>query len=176
MVAPPAQAPTRSGFRALDLAGVLALLALASGVIAPALAHRDALRRDEQRLALLRRVQDAIERHHLDTGAWPAGDPATVAGGWDASHDGAFLQVLVARGYLEASVRDPLDDERHHFRYQVFPRGSCACAAAGEFYVLGIRAFETEVFAARRPGGLPCPHRDWSRDMAHVTSGGLQGG
>ncbi len=164
-----------SGFRALDLAGVLALFALGAGVVAPALAHRAALRRDGERLELLQRVQDAIERHRLERSAWPAGDPVTVAGGWDASHDGEFLPALVELGYLDERVHDPLEDEHFHFRYRVFPHGSCACADSGEFYVLGIRGFETEFYAARRPGGLRCPHRDWSREFAHVTGGGIDG-
>lgn len=174
MRSPPAQACARAGFRALDLAGLLMLLALAAGVVVPAFEHHGAVRRDSERLERLQHIHDGIERHWLDRGAFPAGDG--LADGWDVSHDGDFLPVLVELGYLEQALRDPLESERFHFVYRHSPAGSCACAREGGFYVLGIRRFETEWFAARRPGGVPCPHRDWPRDLAHVTGGGLRGG
>jgi hypothetical protein len=163
-------------FRARDLAAVLVLLALAAGVVVPAIEHRAAARRDAQRLERVRHLQDAIERYRAETGAWPAVDAAEARDGWDASHDGAFLPALVERGLLVRGSGDPLDDERFHFRYRVFESGTCACAGPDGFYVLGIARFETERFAARRPGALRCPHRAWSRELAHVAGGGIDGG
>ena len=166
----------RARFGARELAATLALLALAAGVVTPELRHRAALRRDARRLADLRRVQDAIERFHMQTGAWPAGDPVTAAGAWDASHDGAFLPELVQRGLLEREAHDPLEDERFHYVYRRFADGECGCAGAGGFYVLGLRAFETEAFAARRPGGFACGDGSAWRGLAHVTGGGVDDG
>lgn len=165
----------RGRFRALDLAATLLLLALAAGVVVPTLEHRSALRRDARRLEALHEVQDAVERHHLRTGAWPALDGTTVGEGWDASHDGRFLPGLEPLRGLDDETLELVTDERSHLRYRVFEPGSCACAAAGGFYVLGLTAFETERFAARRPGGLACGHRDWSREFAHVCGGGIDG-
>jgi general secretion pathway protein G len=170
------QARQRSRFRALDLVATLLLVALSAAVVAPELEHRAALRRDARRLDDLHRVQDAIERFRLDTGSWPAGDAITAAGGWDASFDGAFLPELVERGYLEVAVHDPREDASFHFVYRRFEGGRPGCSGADGFYVLGIRSFETEVFSARRPGGLRCgDDAAWS-GLAHVTGGGVDGG
>lgn len=173
MGTPSARAPARAGFGALDLAGTLALLALAAGVVAPALAHRSALRRDAQRLAELERVQEAIERYRRDMGAWPPAEAG--ADGWDASHDGRFVPELASRGYLDALAPDPLQGEDFHYVYRVYPRGTCACAGEDGFYVLGIRAFETGFYAARRPGGVACAHIGASLELAHVAGGGIDG-
>lgn len=164
-----------SRFGALDLAGVLALLALGAGVVLPAVEHSRALRRDALRLNALSEVQDAIERHRLRTGAWPKPDGTMVADGWDASHDGSFLAGLLEDERFDEDTLELLGDESFHLRYRVFGQASCACAGPDGFYVLGLRAFETERYAARRPGGIACGHRDWSREFEHVRGGGIDG-
>jgi hypothetical protein len=173
MQALPTLEAQRARCRAIDLVGMLVLGALAAGVVVPASEHRSALRRDRERLQRLHIAQDAIERHRLERGAFPPSGAAL--GDWDVSHDGDFLPVLVDLGYLEQSLRDPLDSARFHLVYRFFPAGSCSCAPQGGFYVLGLRRFETEHYAARRPGGVPCPHWQGLRDLAHVTGGGLVG-
>jgi hypothetical protein len=151
------------------------LMALAAGVVLPAREHRLALGRDARRLAALHEVQDAIEQHRRRTGAWPQVLGTTVGDGWDSSHDGEFLRELQPLQALDDETLAWITDERSHLRYRVFGPGSCACAAAGGFYVLALTAFETERFAARRPGGIACDHRDWQREFAHVRGGGIDG-
>lgn len=172
---PPARSRDRARLRARDLAATLLLLALAAGVVVPAREHRQALRRDARRMEALLEVQDAIEQHRRSTGAWPQVLGPTVGDGWDASHDGEFLRELQPLHGLDEATRALVSDERTHLSYRVFGPGSCDCAAAGGFYVLALTAFETERFAARRPGGLSCDHRDWRGEFAHVRGGGIDG-
>lgn len=172
---PQARARRRARFRALDLAATVMLLALAAGVVVPAREHHSALRRDARRLEVLQEVQDAIERHRERTGEWPGVSGATLGDGWDASHDGEFLPGLDPLRALDDEALALVSDERSHLRYRVFGPGSCACAGAKGFYVLALTAFETERFAARRPGGLACGHRDWRGAFAHVRGGGIDG-
>lgn len=168
----PAPGRPRAGFSLLELIAVLAILALLSGVMVPALGQRMAISRDARRLHDLRTVRDAVEQYRLDRGVWPAADPNTVAGGWDASYDGAFLPALVAEGYLAETVHDPIDDASFHYRYHVYSRGSFGCVGPDDFYVLGIRRFETAEFAAQNPGAFECSGRDWGLEFAYVTGGG----
>jgi hypothetical protein len=101
----------------------------------------------------------------------PASENASF-NGWDVSHDGDFIPELVLAGYLTEPARDPLDDDLHHYRYFVYPKGAGGCVGPGPFYVLGVKAFESADFAARHPGFFECSGRDWSQEFAYVTGGG----
>ena len=164
--------PAQAAFTLLELVAVVAILALLAGAIVPALGHRLEAARDARRLQDLQVVRDAIEQYRLDKGVWPAADPTTVGGGWDASYDGDFIPVLVSEGYLAEPVHDPLDNTRYHYRYHVYRRGRFGCVGPDDFYVLGVRNFETADFAARNPGHFACSGRDWGREFDYVSGGG----
>jgi prepilin-type N-terminal cleavage/methylation domain-containing protein len=162
----------RAGFSLLELVAVVVILVLLAGALVPAVGQRMAGTRDARRLHDLHVVRDAIEQYRLDKGVWPAGDPVTVSGGWDASFDGDFLPVLVTEGYLREQVHDPLDTSRYHYRYHVYSKGSHNCVGPGDFYVLGIRNFETAAFATQNQGQFECSGRDWGLEFDYVTGGG----
>ncbi|HVS19265.1 MAG TPA: prepilin-type N-terminal cleavage/methylation domain-containing protein [Planctomycetota bacterium] len=164
--------PPRAGFSLLELVAVVAILALLAGALVPALGQRMAGTRDARRLHDLHVLRDAIEQYRLDKGVWPAADPVGVAGGWDASYDGEFIPALTSEGYLAEPVHDPLDTQRYHYRYHVYNRGRYGCVGPDDFYVLGIRNFETAEFAAQHPGHFKCSGRDWGLEFAYVTGGG----
>ncbi len=153
----------------------IAALALSAGVILPELEQRGVERRDARRVRDIEGVRDAIERFHSDQGRYPPAQESVEAGGWDVSCDGAFVPALVESGYLPGRVADPLDDAAHHYRYKVYPRGSFGCIGPGEFYVLGLKSFEGDYHAARRPGHFRCQRRDWGAQMDFVTGGGILG-
>ncbi len=171
-----ASAPARRAAALRTSVLALAAVALSAGVILPELEQRALQRRDALRLRDIETVRDAIERFHADRGRYPPAQECAAEGGWDVSYDGAFVPALIEAGYLPGRVADPLDDATHHYRYKVYPRGSFGCGGAGEFYVLGLKSYEGEFHAARRPGGFRCERRDWSGEMEYVTGGGILGG
>lgn len=148
-----------------------ALLLVLGAAMVPEVAHRRAVARDERRIADALRMAAALEAFHADRGRYPAPQRNSLYGGWDVSHDGAFVRELLDGGYLPAQVQDPLDDNEHHYRYYLYDAGSYGCAGARPFWVLGIRRFETAEGAAAAPRGFACPERDWSTTFAWVTSG-----
>lgn len=176
MRGPPGPIRRSARFRVRELAATLALFALGAAVVTPELRHRAALRRDALRLAELRRAQDAIERYHEDADRWPTGDAETDAEGWDSSANGAFLPELLAQGYLDRALCDPLEHGRFRLVYRRLAPDACPCVGPDGGYVLGLRAFETAVYAARRPGTTACAHGTAGNGLAHVSSGGVDWG
>ena len=139
-------------------------------MLVPSLGQRLAVSRDARRLHDIQVVRDAVEQYRLDKGRYPAARQA--AGGWDVSSDGDFIPDLVSEGYLTEAVRDPIDDDTYQYRYHVYPRGRFGCVGPDEFYVLGVRTFETAAFAAENTGQFECSGRDWGQEFAYVTGGG----
>lgn len=160
------------GFSLLELILSLSILAVLAGAAVPALSSRLERSRDTRRLADLRTVHAAIEQYYADHGTWPPASQNRAFGGWDVSHDGDFIPALREAGYLLEDPRDPIGDDRHHYRYYVYPKGSYGCVGMTSFYVLGIREFETEAFAAQNTGCFTCTGRDWNREFDYVIGGG----
>ncbi len=159
-----------AGFTRIELFVVLLLLGLLAGVLAPRIDANLAEARDARRLRDVRRVQEAIEQFRADRGRYP--DAQGLRNGWDVSWDAHFLRELVDEGYLPEKVGDPVDDREHHYAYAVYRPGDYGCVGEEEFYVLGVRALETEEARARHPGFFRCRRRDWGREFDHVTGGG----
>ncbi len=164
------RAGSQSGFTRIALIAVLLLLGLLAGVLVPRIDSNLAEVRDAQRLRDVHRVQEAIERFRSERGRLPRADG--LRNGWDVSWDSGFVQELVNEGYLPEKVDDPLDDHEYHFAYAVYTEGDFGCVGEGGFYVLGVRAFETEQARARHPGFFRCRLRDWGEEFAFVTGGG----
>ena len=160
----------RAGFTWTELSVVVLLLAILAGALTPRVTDRLAVARDARRLDQILEIRDAIEQYRLDTGAYPA---RAGNGGWNRSDEDALLPVLVEGGYLDTPPRDPLNDSTYHYRYYVFENGAEGCVGPGEFYVLGIRSFETAEFQGRHPSEFECATRDWSAEFAWVTGGGV---
>ena len=159
----------RSGFTLMELVVVVLLLAVLAGALVPRMTDRLAAARDAERLQDILEVRDAIERYHHDKGAYP------VMGGngnWNQSDEDDFLPVLVREGYLDELAEDPINDASYHYRYYVYDQGTGGCVGPGEFYVLGIRAFETAEFQSEHPGYFKCSNRNWGDEFAWVTGGG----
>jgi type II secretion system protein G len=161
------------GFTLIELVIVIAILAILSGVLVPRVSNHLRSARDARRLADIKSVRNAIEQYFLDHGQYPAPNANSTFGGWDVSHDGDFIRALRDQGYLDEDARDPLNDSTHHYRYYVYTRGSYGCAGAGNFYVLGIKNFESADFSAQNRGYFQCSGRDWADEFAFVTGGGI---
>ena len=168
--APPSPPPRRGLTLTEFVLGGSALAALAA-ILTPRVLDRLALARDARRLADVVAIREALERHRAERGDYPPAHRSASAGGWDVSHDGAFLAELVRAGYLDEERHDPLDDDAFHYRYYRYDGGEFGCAH-GPFFVLGVRAFETAGFAPLDPGSFRCGDRDWSDGLAYVTGGG----
>ena len=166
--------PTRrQAFTLIELVVVISILAILSGVLVPRVTSHLKSARDARRLADLKAVRSAIERYRLERGVYPPANANTLNGGWDVSNDGDFIPVLAQEGYLEEDALDPLNDTTFHYRYYVYARSSYGCLGTQDFYVLGIRNFESGDFAAKNKGFFSCAGRNWNEEFAYVTGGGV---
>jgi prepilin-type N-terminal cleavage/methylation domain-containing protein len=162
----------RSGFSLVELVVVMLIMSILTGVALPRVTQYQRKARDTRRMADMTVVVDAIEQYKLDKGVYPAAKTNASYGGWDVSHDGDFIPVLVQEGYLREPLRDPINDSTYHLRYYVYPKGSSGCVGTGPFYVLGIRNFETDTARTANQGNWSCSGRDWGSEFAFVTGGG----
>lgn len=151
---------------------VLLVLALLVGFLVPRIDAHVGARRDAQRLKDVLALRQAIERFHRLHGRYPQPQANSRYGGWDVSCDGEFIPELVGSGLLDEVPLDPLDGERFHYRYFVYPPGDYGCRGSRPFFVLGVREFENADFAARNRGFFRCGARDWGDEFAFVTGGG----
>lgn len=162
----------KSGFTLMELVVVVLILTVLGGALVPRVTGRMASARDARRISDCAVIRDAIEQYHLDKGAYPTPNNNGAYGGWDVSHDGNFIQVLVDEGYLRETPTDPINDETYHFRYYVYNNGSYGCVGDEQFYVLGIRNFETQDASDESPGYFECSSRNWANEFDYVTGGG----
>lgn len=163
---------TLQGFTLLELVVVISILAILSGVLVPRVTNHVRAARDARRLADIKTVRNAVEQYYLDKGVYPAANTNNALGGWDLSSDGNFIRVLRDEGYMDVDAQDPLNDATYHYRYYVYAKGSFGCVGGQNFYVLGVRNFESAEFAAKNKGYFACTGRDWSSEFAYVTGGG----
>jgi len=161
-----------SGFTLIELVVVISILAILSGVLVPRVTNHLKAARDARRLSDIKAVRNAVEQYYLDKGAYPAANANSSYGGWDVSNDGDFIRVLRDEGYLEEDAADPINDATYHYRYYVYAKGSYGCAGDHDYYVLGVRAFESSDFGAKNKGFFECSGRDWNSEFAFVTGGG----
>lgn len=159
----------RAGWSRTDLVLVAALLLLLALMMIPRFASRLAASRDARRLEDMQRLQAALAQYFREHGQWPPAQENVEQGGWDVSSDGDFVPELARAGCLERSLHDPLDDEQYQYRYRVFPSGSHGCGARGAYYVLGLRAFESEECARAERRSFACSERDWGQELAWST-------
>ena len=164
--------PKSPGFTLIELVVVISILAILSGVLVPRVKDHMQSARDARRLADVKTIRNAIEQYYWDKGEYPAANTNSSYGGWDVSHDNDFISELVENGYLEEDVADPINDSTYHYRYYVYTDGSYGCAGESDFYVLGVRNFETAEFASKNRGFFKCSSRDWNNEFAYVTGGG----
>ena len=164
----PRPSARQAGFTLLELVVVVAILSVLAGVLVPVVGQRLQRSRDARRMQDLKLIVRAVEDYLYDTGELPEHDPEVGSGGWDTTTDGLFLSRLVEEGYLRETLRDPVNDESHHYRYHRYPAGQDGFPA--DFYVVGILNFETDLFEGQK-GSWKGRRRDWSKEFAYVAGG-----
>jgi len=162
----------RLGLSATEIVFAVALLVILGITMVPDALGRLAAAHDARRIEDAQHIQDAIEAYHKDHGVWPPAHENPEYGGWDVSQDGDFIPDLIKEGYLTEVPKDPINDETYQYRYYVYPKGSGGCKGDASFYVLGVRAFETNDYALKNKGQFKCASRNWGDEFAFVTGGG----
>jgi len=81
--------------------------------------------------------------------------------GWDLTYEYRggelnFLAGLKEEGLIDRMVRDPLNDDTFHYRYQKFNSGDYGCDKS--FYILQITNFE---LSTSNNGYGQCPELNW---------------
>ena len=160
----------RSGFTLVELVIVILVTAALVGIVAPKVQSQGARARDARRMQDLRTMVEAIEQYRLDKGDYPA--HGGLSGGWDISSDGDFIPVLLQEGYVRAPLTDPGNSSARYFVYRRFARGNHGCVGPGNYYVIGIRSFETDAARAEFQSNFACSGRDFSVGLDFVTGGG----
>ncbi len=163
---------SKRGFTLIELVVVISILAILAGVLVPRVSNHMMAARDARRLADIKTVRNAVEQYMMDKGSYPAANQNPSFGGWDVSHDDNFVQVLRDEGYLDEDATDPINDATYHYRYYVYNQGSYGCKGSSNYYVIGIRNFESSDFADKHKGFFKCQNRDWGKEFAYVTGGG----
>ncbi len=162
----------RQGFSLIELVVVVSILAVLAGALIPRVAERMARARDARRLADVQSIKAAIESYYLDRGEFPTPQTNASFGGWDVSHDGSFVSDLRDQGYLSEDAVDPVNDDTYHYRYYVYKQGAYGCNGETDYFVLGVRNFETADFSKEHKGFFKCSGRNWANEFAYVTGGG----
>lgn len=147
------------------------LLAVAVSAL-PALRRNQASARDQVRLGALFEVNRALSAYQREHGEPLPHVPDPLAGGWETSRDGCFLDALVRDGYLAQSRLDPLNDSVHQYRYHRYEAGEYDSPAP--FYVLALTAFERSDATGYLPADAPHTERggrDWSLEFPLALSG-----
>jgi type II secretion system protein G len=160
------------GFTLIELVVVISILAILSGVLVPRVTNHLKAARDARRLSDIKAVRSAVEQYYMDKGSYPVANANSSYGGWDVSSDGDFIHVLRDQGYLDEDAADPINDATFHYRYYVYAKSSYGCVGSSDFYVLGIRNFESDDFALKNRGFFECANRDWNNEFSYVTGGG----
>ncbi len=163
----------QKGVTLIEWVVAISILAIIAGSLVPRVTNHMAEARDARRMSDVRLLRDAIERFRIGEHRYPDAHGNAGFGGFDVSCDGEFIPELVRRGYLHEPVRDPGDSAACYYAYFLYDRGATSCASEEKFFVLAVKSFETAAFAARNRGRFACPDRDWSREFAFVTGGGL---
>ena len=162
----------QKGFTLIELVVVISILAILAGAMIPRVTNRMAQSRDARRLADVQAVKHALDQFYIDKGRYPDAKQNASYGGWDVSQDGDFIPDLIKEGYLTDVPKDPINDETYQYRYYLYPKGTGGCKGDASFYVLGVRAFETNDYALKNKGQFKCASRNWGDEFAYVTGGG----
>ncbi|MBM4014799.1 MAG: prepilin-type N-terminal cleavage/methylation domain-containing protein [Planctomycetes bacterium] len=158
----------RAGFSLMELVVSIAILTLLAGVLVSVMGNKLTAGRDARRINDCRAMCQAIESYLLDKGKLPAHDAEVGYGGWDTSLDHQLVTELVDTDYLREHLRDPMNDATHHYRYYKYAAGYEGFTS--NFYVLGVKAFETVGYTNMR-GSWKGTSRDWSNEFACVMGG-----
>lgn len=155
----------------LLLACPAAILALA---MVPGRPEESARDRDRVRVMRMLEIADAIRAFNLDRGRLPLPRRGHESSGWEASTSQPFMRELERHGYLERVPLDPLNSERHHFRYSVFSQGAYDCKGQGPYWILALTHFETDEYRARYGDLISCTGRNWSESFEFTLGGGAE--
>ena len=164
----PTSRRSRAGFSLIELVVVILIMTILAGVVVPRVSARRAAARDARRLSDVAALADALEQYKLDTGDYPA----SAGAGWETSLGGSFIPDLIEEGYLRDIPEDPTNDASYNYQYQRFAEAANGCVGSGNYYVLGVLAFELNETAAANTGYFQCTGHDWSNDFDFVVGGG----
>ena len=121
--------------------------------------------KDSKRKADLGQIRSALAMYQLKHGEFPEVENPDVCG-WDLSYkeekNDTFLNVLIAEGFVDQELKDPVNSSRYHYRYQKFPANSFGCK--DPFYVLQAVSFENK---NKDIGYGKCLEKDFTEEVSN---------
>jgi hypothetical protein len=141
------------------------LVTLGAFAALPHAREKVALAHDEQRLADMHALVEALERYYEDAGRYPAslGELPGLEG--DSSHLVGFLDELRTHGTLTHVPLDPRNDELYHYRYLSLDPAAHGAGRARAFYVLGLTRFESSTAREHWRASAALPERDFAHEL-----------
>jgi len=115
---------------------------------------------DIKRRADIKTMVQALDLYHDKYGKYP--DSAADWQGWDLSigYQGSkpeFIKELSDNNLIDRQLKDPINNESYHYRYEKFQAGDYGCA--NSFYILQVINFE---LPTRDIGRGDCPELNWA--------------
>jgi len=164
----------KKGFTLIELLIVIAIIGVLAVSLLPSILSGPASARNVVRLNDIRKIQTGLEAYKMQYGVYPPNtDNDDGAGGWDLGYSGGagasdtFIDPLRTLGIMSSVPKDPNGTGASNaYYYYLYPASYASCPASrGDFYVLGIKDFETLSGVHPSSPGFSCPGRDWGLEF-----------
>lgn len=163
---------SKSGFTIVELLIVIVVIAILASISVVAYTGMRERANDSKRLSDANGIIKALNVYYAQHGSYPG---HTSGGSWELSSTettGQFMEYLADYGYSGGTPVDPVNTSSRYYRYYRYAAGSYGCdASRGNFYVFGIRGFDSVSGTHPQSPGFSCSGRDWGPETSWTTGG-----
>ncbi len=133
------------GFTIIELAVVIAVVAILAVITTVAYSGSQGRARDSARQTSLKEIRSALEAYRAENGNYPN---EGVASGWEYSYTDPTNFLSALKPYMGVVPLDPINDTANYFYYHRYEAGTSSwgvtCPSArGAYYVLGVVGLDT---------------------------------